>query len=195
MNETEEKLTPEQGDSTSESETPEQQATEEQVVEDSNQELDGLKAQLAEADDKLRRAGEEVLRAHAEVENFRKRSAREIENARKFALERFMADLLEVNESLERGLEAADGEQVSAAQLKDGMELTLKMLNSVCAKHGLQQINPEGEKFNPEHHEALSMVPSDNAEPDTIINVVQKGFILNDRLLRPARVIVAKSID
>lgn len=154
--------------------------------------LETLRRQLTEAEQKLDAATEELMRARADLDNFRKRSAREVESARKYALDRFMADLLEVRDSLERGLEAADSDQVSIEQLKEGKALTYRMLDKVMTQHGLVEVDPLGEKFDPERHEALSMVPTDEHEPDTVVTVVQKGYLLNDRLVRPARVIVSR---
>lgn len=151
-----------------------------------------LQERLAKAEAEARERADEALRVRAEMENLRRRTQREIENARKFALERFMTDLLDVRDSLERGLEAAQGEQVSVEQLREGKELTFKMLEKVLGQHGLAVVDPEGERFDPELHEAISMVPSEDQEPDTVVTVVQKGFTLQGRLLRPARVIVAR---
>lgn len=140
----------------------------------------------------VQQAQENALRAQAEMQNVRKRSLREVEHARKFALERFMSDLLEVNDSLEKGLEAAEGDLVTAEQLKEGTELTLRILRQVFEKHGLELVDPTGEPFNPELHEAMSLLPSEDQPADSVLHVIQKGFVLNGRLLRPARVIVSR---
>jgi molecular chaperone GrpE len=137
---------------------------------------------------------EEALRIRAEMENLRKRNARDMDRARKFALERIMGDLLNVTDSLERGLQAADGDELTVEHLVEGTSLTLKSLQQVLEKHGLVEIDPLGERFDPEHHEALSMVPTDKQKPETVVTVVQKGYLLNERLLRPARVLVAQKI-
>ncbi|MDJ0656242.1 MAG: nucleotide exchange factor GrpE [Xanthomonadales bacterium] len=154
-------------------------------------------ASLAEHIEKLQaevhHAQENAMRAQAEMQNVRKRSLREVEQARKFALERFMSDLLEVNDTLEKGLEVSEGEQASAEQLQEGTELTLRILRKVFEKHGLQEVDPAGAAFDPELHEAMSMLPSEDQEPNTVLFVIQKGFLLNGRLLRPARVIVASA--
>jgi molecular chaperone GrpE len=134
------------------------------------------------------------LGARAEVENIRKRSEREIQNAQKFALKEFILDLLPVKDSLENGIAAAN-EVVDVNKLREGSELTLKMLGSVLEKFGVQELNPVGAKFNPEFHEAIAMQPSDRAEPNTVLYVIQKGYLLNDRLIRPARVIVAQAVQ
>jgi len=153
-----------------------------------------LSSQLAEAESQSAKYRDEALRIRAEMENLRKRSLRDIDQARKFALERFMGDLLEVSDSLDRGLDAAEAETVSIDLLKEGTQLTQKLLKQALSKHGLTELDPVGEKFNPEQHEAMSMIPSDQHEPDTVVQVIQKGYVLNDRLLRPARVLVAKSM-
>jgi len=134
-----------------------------------------------------------TLRGQAELENLRKRTARDLENAHKFALERFAQELLPVRDSLELGLEAArqaGGE--GTEKLIEGSELTLKMLSAAMEKFGIAEIASEGEKFNPELHQAMSMMPADGVESGTVITVYQKGYTLNERLIRPAMVIVAQ---
>ena len=157
-------------------------------------ELEAARMSLEQALADALKQREEVLRTRAEMENLRKRNARDMDKARKFALERIMGDLLDVTDGLERGMQAADGEQLTVEQLLEGTALTLKSLQQVLNKHGLVEIDPVGERFNPEHHEALSMVPTDDQEPETVVTVVQKGYSLNERLLRPARVLVAEKI-
>jgi molecular chaperone GrpE len=155
-------------------------------------ELDAARLSQEEALVEAVKHREEALRVRAEMENLRKRNARDMDKARKFALERIMGDLLNVTDSLERGMQAADGEQLSVEQLIEGTSLTLKSLQQVLSKHGLVEIDPLGEKFDPEQHEALSMVPTNEHKPETVVTVVQKGYLLNERLLRPARVLVAR---
>ena len=129
------------------------------------------------------------LRAAAEVENIRKRAQRDVEHARKYALETFSKELLGVKDSLEMGLAAAEGADVDA--LLEGKTATLKLLAGTLERFGIQEVDPEGEPFDPELHEAMSMQPSADAEPGSVLTVIQKGYTLNGRLLRPARVIVA----
>ncbi|MDX1508544.1 MAG: nucleotide exchange factor GrpE [Woeseiaceae bacterium] len=129
------------------------------------------------------------LRAAAELENVRKRAARDVENAHKYALESFSRELLAVKDSLEMGIEAADTANVES--LLEGKEATLKLLGSTLERFGVTEVNPEGEPFDPELHEAMTMQPSTDAEPGSVLTVVQKGYTLNGRLLRPARVVVA----
>ena len=131
------------------------------------------------------------LRAAAELENVRKRAARDVDNARKFALERFGAELLDVRDSLELGLQADS--KADAEQLKAGSEATLKLLSTTMERFGVAEIDPQGEPFDPELHEAITMQPSAEVEPGSVLTVFQKGYTLNGRLLRPARVVVAEA--
>ncbi len=133
---------------------------------------------------------DKYMRAAAELENVRKRALREVESARKFALEKFTIDLLAVRDSLEMGLSAADQSDVKA--LRDGSEATLKLLATTMERFGVVELDPEGEPFDPELHEAITMQPSEDLEPGTVLTVFQKGYALNGRLLRPARVVVAQ---
>ncbi len=132
------------------------------------------------------------LSAHADMENLRKRTEREVQNAHKFALERFLAELLPVRDSLELGLAAA-GAEVDVAPLRQGVALTLKQLATAMEKFGVREVNPVGVKFNPTEHEAVAMAPTEQAEPNTVVQVMQKGYVLNDRLIRPAKVLVAQA--
>jgi molecular chaperone GrpE len=129
------------------------------------------------------------LRTAAELENVRKRAARDVENAHRFALERFSKQLLAVRDSLEMGLDAADSANVES--LLEGSEATLKIFGTTMQQFGIEEVDPAGEPFDPEFHEAISMQPSDDVEPGSVVTVVQKGYSLNGRLLRPAMVIVA----
>jgi molecular chaperone GrpE len=149
-------------------------------------------------DEALREASEQVLnykdamlRMQAEMENLRKRMSRDLDRSRKLALEGIMNDLLPVRDSLERGLEAAE-EGGTMEALREGKALTMKMLGKVMHDHGLEIIDPRGEAFNPELHEALSMLPSDEHPANTVMDVIQKGYRLHERLIRPARVVVSR---
>ena len=135
-----------------------------------------------------------MLRMQAEMENLRKRLIRDQERSRKFALEGVMKDLLQVSDSLERALEIAP-ENATVEALREGEGLTLKLLNKVMGDHGLEVIDPQGEAFNPEWHQAVAMLPSAEAAENTVLNVMQKGFRLHERLIRPAMVVVARSPD
>jgi len=145
---------------------------------------------LAVAEAKAGENWERYLRAAAEVENVRKRAGRDVENAHKFALERFGKELLAVRDSLEMGL--ATAENASVESLLEGSTATLKLLGKTMQHFGIEVVDPEGEPFDPEYHEAISVQPSDDVEPGSVAIVVQKGYSLNGRLLRPAMVIVAE---
>lgn len=135
---------------------------------------------------------DQLMRVTAEFENTRRRYERELEGARKFALERFVNELLPVRDSLELGVNAATESQADAAKLHEGMELTLKMLGDVMQKFGVAVVDPMGEPFDPNLHQALSMQPRDDVPPNTVVVVVQRGYTLNGRLVRPAMVMVSR---
>jgi molecular chaperone GrpE len=156
-----------------------------------NPEIDALLAELEIAQAELARLREEHLREHAELENQRKRQVREVEMSRRFANERLLASLLPVFDSLEAGIAAAHGE---SASVREGLQLTLRQLTKAATDSGMTTINPLGEVFNPEHHQAIGMTPSSVEHPaNSVTQVHQKGYLLNDRLLRPALVMVANS--
>ena len=156
---------------------------------DAVQETADVEEQIAALQQQVDENWDRYLRAAAEVENVRKRAIRDVENARKFALENFSKDLLVVKDSFEMGLEAA--ENADAAHLQEGSDATLKQLTATLERHGVIEVDPHAEPFDPELHEAMTMQPSETAEPGSVLTVVQKGYLLNGRLLRPARVIVA----
>ena len=135
---------------------------------------------------------DDLLRMQAEMQNQRKRLEAQSERSRKFALEGFAKELLEVKDSLEMGLEAAQQEGAELANFVEGADLTLKKLSQSFDKHNITEINPMDEKFNPELHEAMSQAPVEGKEPNTVIGVIQKGYTLNGRVIRAARVMVAK---
>jgi molecular chaperone GrpE len=134
----------------------------------------------------------DMLRMQADMENLRKRLVREHEKSRRLALERFMGDLLPVVDSLERGLEAAEDPAATVEALKEGKELIRKMLAKAMGDHGLQVIDPVGEPFDPEIHEAMTMLPSEEFEGNIVMEVLQKGYRLHERLIRPAKVVVSR---
>lgn len=150
-----------------------------------------LREALAAAEAKVRESHDAHLRAVAELDNVRRRAVRDIENAHRYGLEKFATELLAVRDSLEMGLEV--GRTADVESLLAGKEATLKLLASAFEKFSILEINPVGEPFDPRLHEAMSMQESDTAEPDSVLQVVQKGYQLHGRLLRPARVIVAKA--
>jgi molecular chaperone GrpE len=167
----------------------EEQATEEA----SSEELARL---LEEAHAKAEENWEQVLRVQAELENSQRRAKRDVENAHKFGLEKFAMELLPVKDSLEMGLAAAEGSDHEVAdKLREGTELTLKMFAAAMEKFGIQEVNPQGEPFNPEWHQAMTMQESAEHAPNTVLAVMQKGYLLNDRLLRPAMVVVSKAAE
>ena len=150
----------------------------------------GLAARLAEAEAATAEMRETLLRERAELENQRRRLQRDLEQARRYANEKLLAELLPVADSLERGL-AVEG--ADAAALRAGMDLTLRALVKVVESAGLTALDPQGQPFDPERHQAMSMVESAEYAPDTVVSVLQKGYLLNDRLLRPALVAVARA--
>ncbi len=178
----------------SEHDTTPEERQDEQPGADSGAEptVEALQAQLDELRQKAEEEHEALLRARAEIENMRRRHEQEIEKAHKYALERFAQELLPVVDSLEMGVEAAAAENATLEKVREGTELTLKMLLSVLDKFGIQAVHPHGEPFNPELHQAMSMQESDEHAPNTVMNVMQKGYTLNERLIRPAMVVVAK---
>ncbi|ENM3810570.1 nucleotide exchange factor GrpE [Vibrio cholerae] len=151
-----------------------------------------LEAALLVSEERVKEQQDSVLRARAEVENMRRRSEQEVDKARKFALSRFAEELLPVIDNLERAIQAADGEVEAIKPLLDGVELTHKTFVDTIAKFGLKEINPHGEAFNPEFHQAMSIQESAEHEPNTVMFVMQKGYELNGRVLRPAMVMVSK---
>jgi molecular chaperone GrpE len=171
----------------------EKQATAEQEIDSETTASDEhLQQQLAEAEAKAKEHWDQLLRVKAEQENLRRRHEREVQNAHKYALERFAQELLPVIDSLELGAEAAAGEGATMEKVREGTELTLKMLLSTIEKFGIQAVHPEGEPFNPEYHQAMSMLESPEHAANTVMNVMQKGYTLNERLIRPAMVVVSK---
>jgi molecular chaperone GrpE len=144
---------------------------------------------LAELQAKADENWDRYLRAAAEMENVRKRAARDVEHARKYAVESFAKEMLGVRDSFEMGIDAADNADAEA--LIEGSKATLKLLTTALERFGISELDPLGEPFDPELHEAMSMQPSTDAEPGSVLMVVQKGYALNGRLLRPAMVIVA----
>ncbi|MDE1224891.1 nucleotide exchange factor GrpE [Vibrio aestuarianus] len=151
-----------------------------------------LEAALLSSEAKIQEQQDTVLRAKAEVENMRRRSEAEVDKARKYALSRFAEELLPVLDNLERAIQAADADNEVIKPLVEGVELTHKTFVGVIEKFGLKEINPEGEVFNPEFHQAMSIQESPDHEPNTVMFVMQKGYELNGRVVRPAMVMVSK---
>ncbi|MDA0120766.1 MULTISPECIES: nucleotide exchange factor GrpE [Vibrio] len=151
-----------------------------------------LEAALLSSEAKVKEQQDSVLRAKAEVENMRRRTETEIDKARKYALNKFAEELLPVIDNLERAIQAADTDNEAVKPIVEGVELTHKTFVDTVAKFGLKEINPEGEAFNPEMHQAMSIQESPDHESNTVMFVMQKGYELNGRVIRPAMVMVAK---
>lgn len=151
-------------------------------------EMERLQQALAASEERAKNHWEQYLRALADVENVRKRAAKDLESTRQYAVEKFAQDLIAVKDSLEMGI--ANSGKADVASLIEGQNATLRQLAKAFEKAQIEEINPEGAAFNPELHEAMMTQPSD-APPNTVLNVVQRGYQLNGRLLRPARVIVS----
>ncbi|SEP62398.1 molecular chaperone GrpE [Solimonas aquatica] len=158
-----------------------------------NDELAVLKAALADAEARAQAAKDAQLRAAADLENTRRRLERDAASSLKYAAEKLLGELLSVADSLELGLKAAAGAEGPAKAMAEGVELTYRQLMSVLEKNGVKQINPEGQPFNPEFHQAMTMAPSDQLPANHVLSVMQKGYSLHERLLRPAMVVVAKA--
>lgn len=150
---------------------------------------------LDQAEKKATENWDQLLRTKAEMDNIRRRTQKDLENAHKYALEKFIGELLAVKDSLELGVNAAQQENVTVDSLREGSEMTLSMLSNVFEKFNVVELNPEGEKFNPDHHQAMSIQPTSEMEPNTVMAVMQKGYLLNDRLVRPAMVMVSKAAE
>lgn len=151
-------------------------------------------ARIAALEEEISKAKDQALRAAADAQNARRRAEQDAEKARKFALERFVKELLPVVDSLEKALESLQNDE-NASVHREGLEMTLKMQLSALEKFGVKQLEPQGEPFDPQYHEAMTMVPNPAMEPNTVMDVLQKGYTLNDRLVRPAMVVVSKGVD
>ena len=163
-----------------------------EAVETTDDANDSIEDQLLKAQATIKEYWDQVMRMRAEVENNRKRAERDVENAHKYALKGFAENLLPVIDSMEMGQAAATSDNATLDSIREGSELTMNMFAQVLERSGLQQIDPLGEKFDPERHQAISMLEIKDAESNSVIEVMQKGFLLNDRLIRPAMVVVAK---
>ena len=157
-------------------------------------EVEALKLELEQALNNAANAKEDVLRARAEADNVRKRAERDVAAAHKYGIERFVDELLPVKDSMDLGFDALDA-TTDIDAIREGMTLTRKMFDDALEKHGVKVVDPQGEVFDPEFHQAMTMQPSAEAAPGTVLTVMQKGYLLNDRLIRPAMVVVAKSLE
>ena len=176
-------------------EAAESAAVEGEIVDESAARIAELEKALAASEAKFNEQQDSVLRARAEMENARRRAEAEVEKARKFALERFAGELLDVIDNLERAVMVADTENEAIKPMLEGVEMTLKSFVSTIEKFGMTPIDPQGEAFNPELHQAMSMQESADFAPNTVMAVMQKGYELNGRLLRPAMVMVSRAPD
>lgn len=152
-----------------------------------------LDARIAKLQSDIERLNDRTLRAQADAQNARRRAEQEMEKARKYALERFAGELLPVVDNLERALEAASGDDEAIKPIAEGVELTLKSFQDVLRKFQVEPVDPVGEPFDPQRHQAMSLIDNPDAQPNTVLAVMQKGYTLNERLLRPAMVVVSKA--
>jgi molecular chaperone GrpE len=157
--------------------------------------IEELKKELEEAKQKANDSWDKAVRTQAEMENLKRRTQKDLEDAHKFALTGFAKDLLPVLDSLVLGLQAATGDSEDVKKFREGSELTIKQFEALFAKFNIVAIDPLGLPFNPEQHQAMLMQEVEGAKPNTVVNVFQKGYMLNGRLLRPAMVVVAKSAE
>ena len=164
----------------------------EEKLESPEKNADSLEAQLEAAQAKASENWDQYIRAKAEMDNLRRRNAKDVENAHKYGIEKFVNELLPVMDSMGMGLAAEDA---SAESLREGMELTMNMLVKMMENLGIEEIDPMNEKFDAEKHQAMSMQPNADVEPNTVIAVMQKGYSLNERLIRPAMVMVSKAVE
>lgn len=163
-----------------------------EAVDDLQVEVERLKAELEKVSALANENHDIALRAKAEAENTRRRVEKDVANAHKYALEKFAQDLLPVIDSMELGMQAATDENASVEKIREGSELTFKMFTGALEKHGIQPVDPQGEKFNPDLHQAMSMQENPDLAPNTVMAVMQKGYTLSGRLVRPAMVMVSK---
>jgi len=154
-----------------------------------------LYAELEAAKQTIADQKDGVVRAAADVDNIRRRAAQDVEKAHKFALEKFANELLPVIDNLERAIEFSDKENETLKPLLEGIDMTVKSFNDAVSRFGVEIVNPQGEQFNPDFHQAMSIQPSNDVTPNTVLAVMQKGYTLNGRLLRPAMVMVSKAAD
>ncbi|MDD1630294.1 MAG: nucleotide exchange factor GrpE [Methylococcaceae bacterium] len=157
--------------------------------------IEELKKELEEARQKADESWDKAVRTLAEMENLKRRTQKDLEDARKYALTNFAKDLLPVLDSMILGLQAATGDSEDVKKFREGSELTIKQFEALFAKFNIDTIDPMGQPFNPEQHQAMVMQVVEGAEPNTVVNVFQKGYMLNGRLLRPAMVVVAKAAE
>ena len=184
-----------------ESELFESEKTEAQepVVEGETNTADGKDSdavdELVRLQEELVEAKDQTLRVQAEMQNLRRRSERDVENAHKYALDKFVGELLPVIDNLERALQTVDQDKDDSRSFVEGVELTLKNFQDVLVRYKVEPIDPKGQIFDPELHQAMSMLEMPEETPNTVVDVFQKGYTLNGRLVRPAMVVIAKAAD
>lgn len=156
--------------------------------------IEALQLQVEDLKNELVQTKEQSLRVQAEMQNVRRRAQQDVEKAHKFGLEKFVSDLLPVADNLERALASTNGsDNIDLASVVEGVELTLKSLLDTLQRHQVEQINPEGEPFDPQFHQAMTAIENRDLEPNTVLNVFQRGYTLSGRLVRPAMVVVSKA--
>jgi molecular chaperone GrpE len=177
------------------SENPETEADVELLEPETELDVKALQSALAAAEKKANDNWDRLLRLQAEMENLKRRSQKELEDAHKFTITSFAKELLPVLDSLLLGLNAATGDSEEVKRFREGSELTLKQFESAFAKYNIITLDPIGQPFNAEQHQAMAMQAVEGMEPNTVVNVFQKGYMLHGRLLRPAMVVVSKSAE
>jgi len=168
------------------------EASEEALEQAQDAVSEDIEALLAESRSEADKYKEMALRIQADMENLRRRTRLDVENAHKYALDKFVNALIPAMDSMEMGMEAASKEEASIESIREGIDMTFKQLLDVLGEFNVERIDPKGEKFDPQLHEAMTMIPSPDHESNTVVDVIQKGYTLNERLVRPARVIVAQ---
>ena len=168
-------------------------AAEEVTADEAPAQEASLEDVVAQLQEDVAAAKDLALRAQADAQNVKRRAEQDVEKARKFALEQFTRELLPVVDNLERALEAASGEDEVVKPIAEGVELTLKSFLDALSKFNIERVDPQGEPFDPNLHQAMSMIENDEVEPNSVIAVMQKGYTLNGRLVRPAMVMVSKA--
>jgi len=163
-----------------------------EVADENADEISELKAQLEAKEAELSQLKDQAMRTAAEAQNIKRRAERDVESAHKFGIEKFAKDLLAIGDNLERALESLSADEEATKAAHEGVSLTHKALIDTFAKHSLVEVNPVGEPFDPNLHQAMSMIDAPDAEPNSVVAVMAKGYTLNERLIRPAMVVVSK---
>jgi len=167
--------------------------SDEEILEEAVSAVDAQDEEIEKLNDEIGQLKDQMLRVQADASNVRRRAEIDVQNAHKFGQEKLAKDLLQVADNLERGLANIDTADEAMKSVVEGIELTLKSLVDTLTKHHIVQIDPAGEPFDPNAHQAMAMVPNPEVEPNTVIEVMQKGYSLHGRVIRPAMVVVAKA--